>query len=82
MSADTSPDAARVQAAIYRRMTPAQRCELAARMSAEVRAIALAGIRRRHPDYDEQQARFALFRLVRGDEMFRRAWATAAVLAP
>jgi hypothetical protein len=82
MIADTTPDAARVRLAIYRRMAPQQRCAIAAQMSADARAIALAGIRQRHPGYDEQQARLALFRLLLGDELFRRVWPRAAVLDP
>lgn len=79
---DTTPDAAAVQLAIYRRMAPAQRCAIAARMSTSARAITLAGIRSRHPEYDERQARLALFRMLVGDELFRRAWPDALPLDP
>ena len=79
---DTSPDAAEVQTAIYRRMTPSRRCELAAELSAAARRIALDGIQRRHPDYTLEQARFALFRVLVGDELFRKAWPSAPLLAP
>jgi len=82
MVADTTPDAARVRLAIYRGMAPARRCGIAARMSVDARAIALAGIRQRHPEYDDDQARLALFRLLLGDVMFLRAYPRAAVLAP
>jgi hypothetical protein len=71
---DTTPDALRVRTEIYRRMTVDQRVRLAMEMSSTTRAIALDGIRRRHPEYDEHQARMALFRLLVGDELFRRAW--------
>jgi hypothetical protein len=69
MIADTTPDAADVRLAIYRRMPPAQRCAIAARMSADARAVTLAGIRSRHADYDEEQLRLAEFRLLVGDEV-------------
>ncbi|MBA3395240.1 MAG: hypothetical protein H0T89_21510 [Deltaproteobacteria bacterium] len=82
MIGDTTPDAAEQQLAIYRRMSPAQRCAIAAQMSAEARAITMAGIRRRHPEYDAEQARLALFRLLLGDEMFKRVWPHAATLDP
>jgi hypothetical protein len=70
------------QLAIYRRMAPAQRCAIAARMSTDARAITMAGIRRRHPDYDANQTRLALFRLLLGDEMFRRVWPHDVALDP
>ncbi len=82
MTGDTTPDAGVQQLAIYRRMAPAQRCVIAAQMSADARAITMAGIRQRHPEYDAEQARLALFRLLLGDEMFRRAWPHAAMLDP
>jgi hypothetical protein len=79
---DTTPDAAAVQAALYRRMTPAQRGAQAARMSASARAITLAGIRARHPEYSEKLARLALFRMLLGDELFRRAWPREPLIEP
>jgi len=66
----------------YRRMTPAQRVEIAAQMSEDVRAIAAAGIRARHPHDSADDVRHALFRLLYGDDLFRRAWPRAPLLAP
>jgi hypothetical protein len=79
---DTSPTAAEIQTALYRRMTPGRRCELAVEMSVAARRIALEGIRRRHPEYTPEQARFALFRVLVGDELFGKAWPAAPLLAP
>ena len=81
-SRDTTPDAQAVRTALYRGMTPDRRCELAAQASMMARVIALENIRRRHPHYDEQQARMALFRLILGDELFGRAWPREPLLAP
>ncbi|MCB9729783.1 MAG: hypothetical protein H6744_15090 [Deltaproteobacteria bacterium] len=58
------------------------RVELALRMSEDARAITRAGIRARHPEYDESEVRFAFFRLLHGDEIFRAAWPTAPLLPP
>jgi hypothetical protein len=79
---DTTPDASAVQTTIYRRMTPDQRTWAAAEMSAMARAITLENIRARHPGYDAHQARMALYRLLVGDELFRRAWPAEPLLAP
>ncbi len=79
---DTTPDAAAVQTAIYRRMTPDQRTRAAAEMSAMARSITLENIRARHKEYDEHQAQMALFRLLVGDELFRRAWPAEPLLSP
>jgi hypothetical protein len=79
---DTTPDAHAVQLAFYRRLGPARCLELAVRMSEEVREITADGIRARHPEYDEAQVRWALFRLLHGDVTFRAAWPRAPVLDP
>jgi len=79
---DTTPEAHEVQLALFRRMTPAQRAERTATMSELARDLALEGIRRRHPDYDDEKARHALFRLLVGDDLFRRAWPTDPLVDP
>ena len=79
---DTDEKAEQIQLEIYRRMTGSDRLKLAMDMSDRTRATTLAGIRARHPEYSEEQARYALFRLLHGDEVFRRAWPEAPLLAP
>jgi len=81
-SLDTESDAEAVQLDIYRRMTPARRVAIGIQMSLDARATVLAGIRARHPDYDEATARWALFRLLIGDALFIRAWPHAPLVAP
>jgi hypothetical protein len=79
---DTTPDADAVQLALYRRMSASDRTRIGHQMSLDARAIALAAIRRRHPEYDEGFARWALFRLLVGDELFQKAWPNAPLVAP
>jgi hypothetical protein len=79
---DTAPEAHARQIAVCRTMTGERRLELALRMSDEARAITLAGIRARHADYSERDARLALFRLLLGDALFRAAWPAAPLLLP
>ena len=79
---DTTPDAAAVQAAVYRRMTSDQRTRAAAEMSAMARSITLENTGVRHPEYSEHHARMALYRLLVGDELFSRAWPGEPLLAP
>lgn len=81
-SADTSPEAAAVQLAIYRKMSGSDRVRIGHQMSLDARAIALAAIRRRHPEYDDAAARYALFRLLLGDELFQKAWPNVPLMAP
>ena len=81
-SLDTESDAEAVQLEIYRHMTPARRVAIGIQMSLDARATVLAGIRARHPDYDDATARWALFRLLIGDDLFVRAWPHAPLVAP
>jgi hypothetical protein len=71
MLSDTTADAAAVQQALYRAMTGEQRVALALKMSAMARQITLDGIRLRHPEYNAEQAKFALFRILVGDDAAR-----------
>ncbi len=79
---DTSPDALRAQTEILRRMTPQARLAAATQLSATARRLVFEGVRRRHPDYDEAQVRYAALRLWLGDDDFRRAYPEAPELAP
>ncbi len=81
-SMDTSPEAHAAQLEVYRRLGPEGRLELALRMSEAVRLTSAAGIRDRHPEYSEAEVRWALFRLIHGDDLFRKAWPDAPLLAP
>lgn len=71
-----------MQLEIYRRMSGSDRLRLAMEMSDAARATTMAGIRTRHPEYSEDQVRYALFRLLHGDDLFQRAWPHAPLLAP
>ena len=57
---DTSPEASAVQIEQLRQAGPEARVEMAAEMSDVVRELALAAIRRRHPEFDEGQVNRAL----------------------
>lgn len=72
-SLDTTPSADAVQLALYRKMTASDRVRIGHQMSLDARAISLAAIRQRHPEYDDASVRWALFRLLVGDELFRKA---------
>jgi hypothetical protein len=78
---DTSPEAHEAQLRSLRRLTPSQRVDLAAQMSEDVRTIARAGISARHPEYTATEVHFALLRMLYGDDLFRRAWPNAPLLA-
>lgn len=78
---DTPLAAHEAQMRALRRLTPAARVELAVQMSEDARSIASAGIAARHPEYTPSDVRHALLRLLYGDDLFRRAWPNAPLLA-
>jgi len=79
---DTSSEAHAAQLEVYRELGPDGRVALAFQMSEEARQISAGGIRDRHPEYSDDEIRWALFRLIHGDVLFRRAWPYAPVLEP
>ena len=72
--ADTTPEAARVQLEIFRRMNPSRRLELACEMSDTIRKVSADGVRSRHPEYTEEQVNLAVARLMLGAELFSKAF--------
>ncbi|HEU4406635.1 MAG TPA: hypothetical protein VFS43_15315 [Polyangiaceae bacterium] len=81
-SPDTHPGAHEAQLLAYRRMSPAQKAEIAVRLSVAVRELAAEGIRQRHPEYDERDVRKALVALLYGVDVARRLWPSGPVPAP
>jgi DUF1365 family protein len=65
---DTSTTMRARQLQVFRGMTPAQRVELAIEMSDEIRAVAEAGIRGRHPQHTDDEVRAALLAILLGRE--------------
>jgi hypothetical protein len=70
---DTSPEAAAILRERMLRMTPSERIEEGARLCKFARQMMRAGIRHRHPDYDEPHVEMALVRLLWGDDLYRKA---------
>jgi alpha-galactosidase/6-phospho-beta-glucosidase family protein len=66
---DTSDGAFKRQLAAFRAMTPAERLAVGAAMSEEIRVLAEAGIRDRHPTYTEAQVADALAEILLGREL-------------
>jgi hypothetical protein len=79
---DTTPEAWEAQLAILRGMGGSRRGAMAFRLTRLVREASRAGIRARHPEYDEDDVRRALFRLLHGDAATREVWPGRELLAP
>lgn len=81
-AADTSLEAAAVQLDAYRRMGGLGRAQVMFRLGEMARRAAEAGIRQRHPEYDDRQVMLARARLLYGDELVRRAWPQGELVEP
>lgn len=79
---DTTPEADHAQLDAYRRMGGAGRAAVVFRLNDLAREAAMAGIRSRHPDYDELRQRLAYARLVLGDELTRNVWPQHGLVTP
>ena len=79
---DTTPDAHAAQLESYRRMEGRGRVAVMFRLGEMTRRTSMAGIRGRHPEYDDLQVRLALARLLFGDDLVRRAWPQQDLLSP
>ena len=79
---DTTPDAHEAQLEAYRRMGGRGRVAVMFRLGEMTRRTTMAGIRSRHPEYDDTQVRLTLARLLFGDELVRRAWPGRDLVSP
>jgi hypothetical protein len=79
---DTTDDADAAQLDAYRRLGGPGRVAVVFRLNALVREMTMAGIRSRHPEYDDAQVRMALQRLVFGDALVRSAFPDGELVDP
>jgi hypothetical protein len=71
---DTTEEADRIQFEIFGRMSVDQKLRQMFEFGEAVRATFEAGIRSRHPDYAEKDARMARIRWELGDQLFRAVY--------
>ena len=73
---DTSEEALAVQLECLRRMTPHERLRRACAWSGQVRQMAFDAIRRRHPEFSEEDVRLKFIELTYGEQLADdiRAW--------
>jgi len=72
--ADTTIEAARKQFEILRRLDAETRLKMAFELSDNLRSIVEAGVRLRHPQYDEQQINRQVIRLMIGEALFKQIY--------
>ncbi|HUT44741.1 MAG TPA: hypothetical protein VMX36_00585 [Sedimentisphaerales bacterium] len=69
---DTTLEAARKEFEILRRLGPHVRARMEFEMSDNLRRIVEAGVRHRHPDFDEKKIRLEVLRLMIRDKLYRQ----------
>jgi hypothetical protein len=82
LSRDTGEEAARVQVEVYRKMGPSERLRVGLELTRMSRELLAEGISRRHPEYSEDQVKWALIRRWLGPELFARAYPRSPQLEP
>ena len=79
---DTTAEAYRAQIEAYRRMGATGRAAVMFRLNDLARKMAIAGIRSRHPEYDDERQRLAFARLTLGDDLVRQLWPDRDLVEP
>jgi len=79
---DTTPYADQIQVEVFRRMRPEERLQSALSLAQTSRELLKEGIRRRHPEYGEEQVRLAAIRIMLGEDLFLLAYAKAKDTLP
>ncbi|MHC4752246.1 MAG: hypothetical protein ACYTFW_20530 [Planctomycetota bacterium] len=70
--ADTTLEAARKQFEILRRLGPEARLKMSLELSDNLRRTVEAGVRHRHPDFDDKKVRLEVLRLMIGDKLYKQ----------
>ena len=70
--ADTTPEAARVHYRSLARLGAAGRAKMTFELCDQLRVLARAGVRYRHPDYSEEMVKLAIVRIMLGEELFHQ----------
>jgi hypothetical protein len=76
LASDTAAHAEALQVRAWRNMTPAQIARLVDDLSSATRALALAGLRERHPDATEPELVARLAAITLGPELAHRIYPT------
>jgi hypothetical protein len=63
-------------------MTPSERLNVGLELTRMARDLVAQGIRARHPEYSDDQVKWALIRVWIGRDMFRRAYPHCPQLDP
>lgn len=71
---DTTIEALKKQYEILRTLTSEKRLAMAFELSDYLRSIVCAGVRQRHPDYNEQQTENEVLRLMVGESVFKQIY--------
>ena len=79
---DTDPEAWEMQADVLRRLGGAARLARVFALNERARELAVAGIRRRHPEYTDAQVHAAWLRLKLGDAIARAVWPGRLLVDP
>ncbi|MEN6337721.1 MAG: hypothetical protein ABFE01_25995 [Phycisphaerales bacterium] len=75
MRDDTTAEALAVQRRILHRIGPAGRLAMMFELSDNLRQLIVAGVRYRHPQWDERAVERDVIRLMIGDTLFHQAFA-------
>ncbi len=79
---DTTRAAEKIQIEIFKKMAPERRLQAALDLAATSRKLLAEGVRRRHPDYTEDQVRLATIKLTLRAGLFASVYHQAKDLRP
>jgi hypothetical protein len=71
---DTILEAAQVQTAVFQRVFPERRLQMAFDMIESIIRAGMEGVRSRHPEYTPRQVELAVIRMRLGEDLFRLAY--------
>lgn len=79
---DTLPEIENLQIEILRKVGPEKRLKLAMELLEIEKKLLIEGIRRRHPEYKEEEIKLALIKILLGKKQFEIVYPQAKEIKP
>lgn len=79
MMDDTTPEAKRHYYGLLRKATPEFRAQRMHELSKMTKELTMSGIRLRHPEYTDEQIKYAYLRLIMGKKNFAQCFPSVSI---
>ncbi|AEH51731.1 hypothetical protein [Pseudothermotoga thermarum] len=71
---DTPTELEKAQIEILRKMPPEKRLKMSIELTENTIKLLKEGVRNRHPEYSDEEVKFAVIKILLGEELFKKVY--------